>query len=162
MDAQTGLQALNRQRQAESLAPEILFLQGIPFDPTELQRSFRYVGVRPPEISPPTVESTVFLDEGLESYRLLLEGKLDREEAYRGREESWAKRIRSALNASKGTALIRSGREHLDRSANPFKRLVDIVQKPRTGALPKLLRDSGIRLQVARRVLDINEVFGKR
>lgn len=81
--------AYSGQRQAESLSPEILFLQGMPFDPSELQQSFRFVGVRPPEVNPASVKETVFLDEGFEPYRLLLEGKFDPNDA-EGREEHWA------------------------------------------------------------------------
>ena len=154
--------AYTGQRHAESLVPEILFLQGIPFDPIELQQSFRYVGVRPPEISPPTVKRTVFLDEGFEPYKRLLDGKLDRKTADRGRERFWAERIKSELNTGKGTALIRSGKEHLDRSTNPLKLFAEVILGSEIGKLPSLLHGSGIRVEVVHRIADVNEVFRKK
>jgi hypothetical protein len=153
--------AYSGQRHAESLAPEILFLQGIPFDPTELQQSFRYVGVKPPEVSPPTVKRIVFLDEGFEPYELLLEGKAGEREIAKRREKFWAERITSVLNESEGTALIRSGREHLDQSTSPFKRLMGTFRWSQTGALPILLRRSGIRVEVLHKIANISEVFGR-
>ena len=102
------------QRHAESIAPETLFLQGVPFEQSELQQSFRYVGVKPPDISPPSVKRTIFLDEHFEPYKLLLANKIDSSEAQRGREDHWAEIIRATLTENKGKALIRTGMEHLD------------------------------------------------
>jgi len=150
------------QRHAESLAPEILFLQGIPFDPSELQQSFRYVGVRPPEISPPTVRKTVFLDEGFEPYKLLLDGKLNSEKAQLGREEHWAKVIEATLTTTNGTALIRIGMQHIDQPSNPYKQLARMIRRRQTGILPKLLGRSGILIEVVHRIADVNEAFGKK
>lgn len=154
--------AYTGQRHAESLAPEILFLQGTPFDPSELQQSFRYVGVRPPEVSPATVRITVFLDEGFEPYRLLLDGKLDPEAAQTGREDHWVEVIRTTLAAQTGAALIRAGIEHIDQSTSPFKRLASKITKSETGRLPELLKQRGILIQVIHRIGDINEAFGKK
>jgi len=77
--------AYSGQRHAESLAPETLFLQGIPFDSTELQQAFRFVGVRPPEISPPSVKNIIYLDENFEPYKLLFNGKITAQRAEAGR-----------------------------------------------------------------------------
>jgi len=143
------------QRRIESLAPQTLFFQGIPFEPSELQKSFRYVGVRPPEISPPGVRRTVFLDEGFEPYKALLEGKVSEGQAEEGREEYWARVISQNLTAS-GKSLIRAGANHV-----PAGCLLRRFRGRRTGRLPILLRKSGIEIQEIDRVADVNKVFGK-
>ena len=162
MIANAVYNAYSGQRQAETLSPEILFLQGIPFDPSELQQSFRFVGVRPPEVSPQSVKKTVFLDEGFQPYKLLLDQRLKHNVAQIGREEQWAKVIEGALSGAKGTALIRAGAEHLDQPADPFRRLARAVLRTATGKLPKLLRQMGIRIEVVHRIANVNEVFGKK
>ena len=154
--------AYTGQRYAESLAPEVLFLEGIPFDTLELQQSFRFVGVKPPEVSPATVKKIVFLDEGFEPYRLLLDRKLDPKAAQAGREEHWAEVIKATLAAANGTGLIRAGAEHLDRPANSLRALASTIMNSKTGKLPKLLRRIGIRIEVVHRIADVNEVFGKK
>lgn len=154
--------AYSGQRHAETLAPEILFLQGIPFDPSELQQSFRFVGVRPPEVSPPSVKETIFLDEGFEPYKLLLNQKLNHNVAQVGREQHWAQVISATLTATNGTALIRTGAEHLGQPADPFRRLASTVLGSETGKLPKSLRRMGILIEVVHRIADVNEVFGKK
>jgi hypothetical protein len=152
--------AYSGQRHAESLAPEILFLEGIPFEPLELQQSFRFVGVRPPEIAPSTVKRTVFLDEAFAPYTLLLEGKISGKEAQRGREERWARRIKSELRDNEA-ALIRAGAEHLVSLKSPIARLFAGVQRADTGRLLKILDRDGIRVELVYRSLDVNEVYGK-
>jgi hypothetical protein len=152
--------AYNGQRHTESLAPGLLFLEGIPFEPSELQQSFRFVGVRPPEISPPSVKRTVFLDEAFAPYKLLLEGKMPAKEALRGREECWARRIKSELSGDE-TAVIRSGAEHLVALKSPIARLFARVRRGNTGRLRELLRREGIKVELVYRSLDVNEVYGK-
>jgi hypothetical protein len=153
--------AYSGQRYAESLAPEILFLQGILFDPSELQQSFRFVGVRPPEVSPPTVRTTVFLDEGFEPYRLMLEGKKTVDEADVGREEHWAQVIESTLSKKSGKALIRAGTRHVDQAASPLARLFADLIPSRSGKLSRLLQRRGIAMKVVHRISAVNEVYGK-
>jgi hypothetical protein len=143
------------QRRIESLAPQTLFFQGIPFEPSELQKSFRYVGVKPPEISPLGVQRTVFLDEGFKPYKALLEGKATEGQAEEGREEYWAAVISQNLGTS-GKSLIRAGANHVSAGG-----LLGTFRGRRTGRLPILLRKSGIEIQVIDRVADVNKVFGK-
>jgi len=152
--------AYNGQRHAESLSPEMLFLEGVPFQPNELQQSFRFVGVRPPEISPPSVKRTIFLDEGFEPYKLLLEGKISREKAQNGREERWAKSIKDTLNDS-GTALIRAGTEHVNPPKSGMMKLFTTIRRPATGRLPGLLEREGISINIVYRNLDVNDAYGK-
>jgi hypothetical protein len=149
------------QRHAESLAPGTLFLQGIPFDTTELQQSFRFVGVKPPEISPPSVRQVVFLDEGFELYNLLLEGELEPKQAQHGREEHWAKVIEGTLSKINGTALILAGADHLNRPNGIFRRLASSIHEGETGRLPEMLLKNGIQIKVVYRIADVNRVFGK-
>jgi hypothetical protein len=144
------------QRQAESLAPQTLFLQGIRFEPEDLQRSFRFVGVRPPEVAPPGVQKTVFLDEGFVPYKALLEGKMTVEQAQEGREEHWAELILRNLDRN-GKNLIRAGSNHVDPSGG----LVWKLRGRRVGKLPTLLKKNEIELQIVDRVADVNQVFGK-
>jgi hypothetical protein len=144
------------QRRAESLEPRMLFLQGVRFDPSELQRSFRFVGVRPPEVSPPSVQKTVFLDEGFEPYKALLEGKITEKEAEKGREEHWVEAILANMDLS-GKSLLRAGANHIDPSTDLLRRL----GLTRDGRLPTLLRKGGIELRIIDRVADVNRVFGK-
>lgn len=154
--------AFSGQRHAESLAPEILFLQGIPFDPAELQQSFRFVGVGPPDVSPPSVRKTVFLDEEFEPYRLLLDGRLRPEEAQHGRKEHWARVIEAALSDTSGSALIRAGADHVSQPESIFKRLANTIQQRETGKLPKILRKKGIQIKIVHQIADVNRVFGRR
>ncbi len=152
--------AYTGQRHAESLAPEILFLQGVPFEPNELQQSFRFVGVRPPDISPPSVKRTTFLDEGFEPYNLLLEGKITPEKAQKGREEHWARTIKATLNNS-GTALIRVGAEHVNLPKSAIMKMLTEIRRPATGRLPALLEREGMTVNVIYRNLDVNEAYAK-
>ena len=154
--------AFSSQRHAESLAPETLFLQGIPFDSKELQQAFRFVGVRPPDVSPPSVKNTVFLDQGFGPYRLLLEGKITQDEAQTGREEHWAEIIEATLSKNNGAALICAGAEHVDQSGPSFKKIISKLRRSKTGRLPKILQERGIVIKVIHRVGDINEIFGKK
>ncbi len=154
--------AYSGQRHAESLAPEILFLQGLPFKPNELQQSFRFVGVRPPDVSPPSVKSPIFLDEGFEPYSLLIEGKMTPKDAQKGREEHWAKTIEATLNRSNGTALIRAGAEHLDPSGSTAKKILRGIRRSDTGRLTRILQQKGVAVKVLHRVLDINDIYGKK
>ncbi len=149
------------QRHAESLAPETLFLQGVPFEAAELQQAFRFVGVKPPNVSPPSVKKTIFLDQGFEPYKLLLEGKITTQEAQTGREEHWAEVIEATLSTT-GTALIRAGAEHFDQSRPVLKRILGNLGPSKTGRLPKILQERRITLKVIHRVVDVNNVFGKK
>jgi hypothetical protein len=153
--------AYSGQRHAESLAPEILFLQGLPFEPNELQQSFRFVGIRPPEVSPPSVKSTIFLDEGFEPYSRLIEGKIAPKDAKKGREAHWAKAIEAALNRSNGTALIRAGAEHLNPPRSTAKKIFSGIRRPDSGRLPRILQQKGIVVKVIHSVVNVNEVYGK-
>ncbi len=148
------------QRHAESLAPEVLFLQGIPLEPNELQQSFRFVGVRPPDISPPSVKRTVFLDEGFEPYKLLLDGKITSEKDQKGREEHWARIIRAALTNG-GTALIRVGSEHVNLPKSAIMKTLTGIRRSATGNLPKILQREGIAIEIIHCIPDVNEVYGK-
>jgi hypothetical protein len=148
--------AYTGQRHAESLAPQTLFLQGIRFDPGELEKSFRFVGVRPPEISPPTVQKAIFLDENFEPYKSLLEGKITEEQAEDGREEHWAEVILQNLD-TEGKKLIRAGSNHVD----PPGGLPGILRGSKAGRLRTLLKKSEVQIQIVERVANVNEVFGK-
>jgi hypothetical protein len=153
--------AYSAQRHVESIAPETLFLQGIPFELNELQQSFRFVGVRPPDISPSTVKKTIFLDEGFERFKAVLEGKTTEREAEKGREEHWAKIIQNYLAMETGTALIRAGARHLDPPRMPVGTILSRLGVARVGKLPRLLLKSRVELRVIYRVADVNRVFGK-
>ena len=141
------------QRQAEALAPETLFLQGIPFQPDEMQRSFRVIGVKPPEVSPPSVRNTVFLDEGFEPYKAQLLGKSSEEEAEDERKEHWAEMILRNLGPT-GRNLIRAGSKHIDPPGG-------LLRSFRSSNLSQLLRKGGVEVQVVDRIADVNVVFGK-
>jgi hypothetical protein len=143
------------QRRAESLQPNLLFLQGVRFDPSEMQKSFRFVGVRPPDMSPPSVENIIFLDESFERYKDFLEGKMAQEDAEEGREEHWAKVI--LQNLTDGRSLLRAGSNHIVPPTSLLRRLT----RSNYGQLPQLLQKRGVELQVIDRVADVNEVFGK-
>ena len=148
--------AYTGQRHAESLAPQVLFLQGIRFEPSELERSFRYVGVRPPVISPPSVRKAIFLDEGFEPYKALLDGRTTERDAEEGREEHWAEVILGNLDVE-GKNLIRAGANHL----NQRRGLLGMLRGSGAGRLSVLLKKGGVEVQVVERVADVNEVFGK-
>jgi hypothetical protein len=154
--------AYSAQRHVESISPEILVLQGVPFDPAELQQAFRFVGVKPPDVRPSSARKTVFLDEGFEPYKLLLEGKLSRGEVERGREEHWAKLIEATLSNAGGTALLRAGSDHVVPPESIFARLAKRIYQDEKGNLPAILRKNGIEIQVVHRTADLNQVFGKR
>jgi len=145
------------QRRAESIEPHTLFFQGVRFDATELQKSFRFVGVRPPDVSPPSVQRIIFLDEGFEPYKAVLEGKVAEKEAEKGREEHWTEVILENLGGD-GKNLLRAGSSHID----PSRGLVRMLSGSKGGRLPKLLRKSGVELQIVDRVADVNQVFGKQ
>ncbi len=153
--------AFSGQRHIEALGPNILFLEGIPFEPTELQQSFRFVGIRPPDVSPPSAKSTIFVEEGYEPYRLVLEGKIKPKDAQAGREDYWAEKIRTSLFKSDGTALLRAGAEHLNPPKSALKRILSELHPSEPGKLPKILQRTGIEIKVTHRILDVNEVFGK-
>ena len=153
--------AFSGQRYVESLAPSTLFLQGVPFDPAELQQTFRLVGVRPPDICPPSVRRTEFLDAGFEPYKHLLDGNLKPRDAQTGREEYWAKRIEAILSEPNGTTLIRAGADHVDQPDHIYKQLTNRIHRRETGKLPRILRKNGIRIRVVHRIADVNRVFEK-
>jgi hypothetical protein len=146
--------AYTGQRHAESLAPKTLFLQGIPFEPDELQKSFRFVGVKPPEISPPSVERTIFLDESFEPYKAMLEGNGTDEEAEAGRQEHWAEVILEHMGAD-GKNLIRARPTYVDPSARLLPRLRGATR------LQSLLKRSHVSIRLVDRVADVNQAYGK-
>ena len=146
------------QRQVESIAPALLFCEGVPFDNMELQQAFRYVGVRPPE-NPSCVKRTIFLDEAFEPYKLLLEEKIKPEEVNVGREEHWSRVIETALHSPPVTALMKTNATHLENHNSFLRRLRS--GSSATGKLPMLLRSKDIEVTVVERVADINETFGK-
>ncbi len=146
------------QRQVESIAPELLFCEGVPFDNMELQQAFRYVGVRPPE-NPSSVKRAIFLDEGFEPYKLLLEEKIKPDEVNVGREEHWARVIETALPNPPATALMKANANHLENRKSILRRLRS--GSSATGKLPMLLKSKDIEITVVERVADINETFGK-
>jgi hypothetical protein len=148
--------AYTGQRRIESLAPQTLFLQGTRFEPSELEKSFRYVGVRPPEISSPSVKKAVFLDEGFEPYRALLEGKITERQIEEGRAEHWVEVILQNLDLD-GKKLIRAGSNHID----PQRGFHRMFGGSRVGKLPKLLKKREIEVQIVERVADVNRVFGR-
>jgi len=149
------------QRYAESIAPETLFLQGVPFAQSELQQSFRFVGVKPPDISPPSVKQTIFLDEAFEPYKLLLANKINPKDAERGREDHWAKIIREILTENNGTALIRAGKEHLEGCHSRLFSSLRRLEHSETGNLERSLQENGIEVRVICKIADVNDVFGK-
>jgi hypothetical protein len=154
--------AYTAQRHAEALSPEVLFLQGIPFEPMKLQQSFRFVGVKPPEVSPPNVHETVFLDEGFEPYKLLLDGKLSDAEAQHGREEHWAELIEDTLSKTEGKALIRARANHLEFPSGILARVPKMIHIGEQGKLSTILHNNGIQIKIIHRTADVNRVFGKR
>jgi len=153
--------AYSGQRHAESLEPKILFLQGVPFEPSELQQSFRFVGVRPPDIAPPSVKRTIFLDEHFEPYKLLVTTNNANVSVEKGREEHWAQVIQSTLTQNNGKALLRTGTEHLDVPRNPATRAVKRIRHDETGKLVRLLQNDAIDVRIVARIANVNEVFGK-
>jgi len=144
------------QRRIESLAPEILFLQGVPFDSAELQHAFRFVGVKPPNLSPSSVKTTIFLDEGFEPYIQLLADKITSKQAQVGREAYWVRRIQPVLSVQSGKALMRVGSEHFD-NRGLRRRIIPGQNRP----LASLLEKQRIQIRIMERVVDVNEVFGK-
>ncbi len=153
--------AYSGQRHAESLSPETIFLQGVPFEPNELQQSFRFVGVRPPDINPTSVKNTMFLDEGFAPYGLMLQGKIEPKDAQNGREEHWAGIIAATIDETNGTALIRAGTEHLNPGST-VRRIINALSRPDTGRLQSILRQKGITVRVVQTVPDVNEVYGRK
>jgi len=154
--------AYSGQRYAESLAPEILFLQGVSFEKSELEQSFRFVGVRPPDISPPSVRRTTFLDEGFEPYKLLLDGRITNREAQKGRAEHWARQIEATLIANNGTPLIRVGAEHVNGKAQGLNETLRRIFDRNSGRLARILEKKGMALKVIHRIADVNEAYGKK
>lgn len=147
------------QRHAEALSPELLLLQGVPFELGELQQSFRFVGVRPPDVSPPSVKRMVFLDEGFEPYKSLLDGRIPPEKAQKGREEHWVRIINATLN-NHGTPLIRVGAEHVERPKSLVLKTLGGIRRS-TGNLPRMLQREGIEIKIIHSTPDVNEVYGK-
>ena len=144
------------QRHTESLAPQTLFLQGVPFDQGELQKSFRFVGVRPPDVTPPSVKKVVFLDEGFDLYQSLLEDKMTERQVEDGREEHWVELILQNLEPTEKN-LIRAGSNHLETQRGLFRR----SGRFGVGRLPLLLNRNEIEVRIVERIADVNRVFGK-
>ena len=148
--------AYEGQRRVESIGPETLFLEGLPFDPTELQQAFRFVGVKPPDPRPSTVKKMTYLDEGFEPYKQLLEGKIGPEHAQVGRELHWVNTIHDVIREQTGHAVIRVGSKHLEGS------LITRILRAQTGQLIELLRRRDIEVKIVEKIADVNEAFGKR
>jgi hypothetical protein len=141
------------QRCAEKLSPETLFLQGLPFNQTELQQAFRFFGVRPLNPSTPTVKKTYFLDQGYEAYKQFLDQRI-RDQPQKGREEHWVRIIEKALSESPGTALMRVGVDHVKSYAIRF------IPK-HTAHLVSMLKKRGIEVETVEKIANLNRVFGK-
>ena len=141
------------QRFAERFSPEILFLQGLPFDQTELQQAFRFVGVKPPNTGTQTVKKTYFLDQGYEPYRRYLEQGIG-DQPQKGREEHWVRIIEIALSEYSGRALMRVGSEHVESHA------IRVIPKD-TGHLISMLKKRDIGVEVVEKIADLNQVFSK-
>ena len=154
--------AFSSQKHTDDLAPDMLFLQGTPFERGDLEQSFRFVGVRPPEVVPSSVKTTVFLDDEFELYRRLLNGELTKEQSEAGREDHWAKIIEATLAKNTGKALIRVGSEHVDQQRSTLGGIISRLQTPKTGKLRELLQEKGITLDIIHRTEDINVIFGKK
>jgi hypothetical protein len=141
------------QRHAEKLSPQILFLQGLPFDQSELQQAFRFVGVKPPNAGILTVKKTYFLDQGYEPYKRFLDQGIG-DQPQKGREEHWVKMIEIALSEFSGKALLRVGPEHVESH---------VIRFPKdTGHLVTMLKKRDIEVEVLGKIVDLNQVFGKR
>jgi len=141
-------------RHAEKLCPEILFLQGVPFDQTELQQAFRFAGVKPPDVSIPTVKKTYFLDQEYEPYKRFLVESIG-EQPQKGREEHWTRIIENALSDCSEKALMRIGSEHVE------SHILRFIPKD-TGHLVSMLNKHKIEVEVVEKIADVNETFGKR
>jgi hypothetical protein len=100
----------------------------------------------------------VFLDDGFEPYRLMLEEKLRSE--MHGREGHWAKLIEDTLSDSKEMALMRVGADHIGETGSIVKRLSNLLRQGETGNLQRILRKKGIQIKVVSRTADVNKVFG--
>ena len=136
-------------------------MQGVPFEQSELQQSFRFVGVRPPDIAPSSVKRIIFLDEHFEPYKLLLTNESALTCLEKGREEHWAEIIQSTLAHNNGKALLRVGVEHLDVSGTPLARAAKRIRHHETGKLVGLLGNHAIDVEITARIANVNEVFGK-
>jgi hypothetical protein len=147
--------AYTGQRHAEAVAPRTLFLQGVPFDEGELQKSFRFVGVKPPDVNPPSVKRTIYLDEGFEPYKAVLDEKITLQEADVGREEHWANVIQGNMDVN-GKNLIRAGSNHIEPRGFLAK-----LEGSNAGKLAGLVGRYGICVSVIERVADVNRVFGR-
>jgi len=153
--------AYSGQRHTESIAPENLFLQGVPFAQNELQQSFRFVGVRPPDVSPPSVKRTVFLDEIFEPYTQLISGNVHSAVVLKDRERHWSEIIQKTLGESSGKSLIRTGSEHLPAPDPSIVGKLKRLRPSETGNLTRLLRKHGISVEVVARIANVNDIFGK-
>src|SRR5208282_320842 len=147
--------AYTAQRRVELLKPAILFCEGIPFDNTELQQAFRFVGVKPPE-NPPSVKQAVFLDEGFEPYKLLLEEKITSRDAQVGREQRWVEIIENVLSTQSEAALLRVSAVHLERSRSIMGRLQFRSGPGVVGRLSISLQSKGIEVRIVEKIADIN------
>jgi hypothetical protein len=154
--------AFSGQRYAETLKPTILFLQGIPFERTEFEQAFRFVGVRPPDISPSSVKAIVFLDEKFEPYKELLNGELVQEQVEKERSEHWANIIEDRLVNNAEKALIRVDSKCVDRRRTTLRGIMTRRHSSGSGKLRDLLQVRGITLEVIHHTEDINAVFGKK
>ena len=142
------------QRYTERFSPEILFLQGLPFDQPELEQAFRFVGVKPPNADIRTIKKTYFLDQEYEPYRRFLDQGIG-DQPQKGREEYWVSMIESALSEFPGRALLRVGSEHLESHVIMF------IHKD-TGQLVSMLKKRHIEVEVVEKIADLNQVFSKR
>lgn len=149
--------AFSSQNQTLALAPEILFRQGAPIERSDLEQAFRFVGVRPPELAPASVGKIVFLDATFDPYRRFLAGEMTLEQTEKGRERHWAGIIEKALADVPGKALVQVGVEHVDQLG-----ILARLRGSNTGRLASILKESGIRLDIAHRIENINRAFAKK
>jgi hypothetical protein len=153
--------AYSDQRHLESISPDLLFVQGTFLSQEVLQQSFRFVGVKPPSISPATVRKTVFLDETFEPYQLMLNGRIIPQQAQHGREEHWAKLITSNLAYDDRKPVIRAGADHLEQVYHKFGITQKMIHHDESGKLPRILEKNGIHIEVVHKIADVNRALAK-
>jgi len=148
-------------RYAESLAPEIAFLQGAPINLQELEQSFHFVGVKPPQVFPPSARKKVFLDEHFEPYRGILKGSPITRHLETTRMRHWSDIIQTTLSSDQGIAMITGDERYLSDPPDLVGRLIGKLTSESSVKLAAFLRERGIRMEVVHRVPDINRALTK-
>lgn len=149
------------RKHIDSLKPDVMFLEGVPYDLSELQRVFRSVGVKPPELPSLTARRMVYLDDGYEPYERALQAALSALRTQRGREKHWLIRTLTNLPGAGERALIRAGADHVDPRSDLWQRLRRLTIDRNTGAFPNMLREHNVGLMVIFRAVELEKVFGK-